>query len=135
MVEHVPKLSIRENTIISFTNDEVRHLIHPHTNALVVTLSVANGKVFHILINTRSFVDILFVSALRQMNVAGTATRPIKTLLYGFGGVRVYAEDAIQLLVTFGQHPTQVTQVVDLLLVDQTSAYNAIIGRPTLNAF
>ena len=30
MAEHVTKLSRRENTIISFTDDKVRRLIHPH---------------------------------------------------------------------------------------------------------
>ena len=63
MAEHVAKLSRRENTIISFTNDEVRQLIHSHTDALLVTLSVANEKVFCILIDLGSSVDILFTSA------------------------------------------------------------------------
>ena len=134
MVEHVAKLSGRENIVISFTDDEARRLIHPHMYALVVTLRVANEKVFRILIDTGSFVDILFVSAFHQMNVGGVTTRPIKTPLYGFGGERVYAEGAIQLPVTFGQRPAQVTQMVDFLLVNQPSAYNTIIGRPTLNA-
>ena len=62
MAEHVAKLSKRENIAIFFTNDEIRHLIHLHTDALVVTLSVANGKVFRILIDTGSSADILFVS-------------------------------------------------------------------------
>ena len=64
MIEHAAKLSKRENTVISFTDDEARHLIHPYTDALVATLSVANGKVFCILIDTRSSADILFASAL-----------------------------------------------------------------------
>ena len=51
MAEHVAKLSKRENTVISFTDDEARHLIHPHIDALVVMLSVANGKFFRILID------------------------------------------------------------------------------------
>ena len=134
MAEHVAKLSRRENTVLSFTNDEARRLIHPHMDALVVTFSVANGKVFHILINTGSSTDILFVSAFCQMNVGGATTRPIKTPLYWFGKERVYTEGAIQLPVTFGQRSAQVTQMVNFLLVDQPSAYNAIIGRPTLNA-
>ena len=82
MAEHVAKLSKRENTVISFTDDEARRLLHPHTDALVVTLSVANGKVFRILIDTGSSADILFTSAFRQMNVGGAKTRPIKTPLY-----------------------------------------------------
>ena len=84
MAEHVAKLSRRENTVISFTNDEARRLIHPHTDALVVTLSVANGKVFRILIDTGSSTNILFISAFRQMILKGATTRLIKTLLYGF---------------------------------------------------
>ena len=109
MAKHVAKLSKRENIVISFTNDEARRLIHPHTNALVVTLSVTNGKVFCILIDTGSLADILFASAFRQMIVGGAKTRPIKTPLYGFSGERVYAEGVIQLPVTFGVHPAKVT--------------------------
>ena len=46
----------------------------------------------------------------------------------------VYVEGAIQLPGTFAQFPVQITQMIDFLLVDQPSAYNAIIGRPTFNA-
>ena len=69
MAKHIVKLSKRENMVISFTDDEARRLIHPHMDSLVMTLSVANKKVFRILIYTRSSADILFVSAFRQMNV------------------------------------------------------------------
>ena len=31
-------------------------------------------------------------------------------------------------------HPTQITQMVDFLLVDQAFVYNAIIGRLTLKS-
>ena len=134
MAKHVAKLSRRENTVISFTNDEARRLIQPHTDALVVTLNIANEKVSHILIDTISSEDILFAFAFRQMNVGGTTTRPIKTPLYEFNGERVYAEGAIQLPVTFGQRPTRITQMVDFFLVDQPSAYHVIINLPTLNA-
>ena len=92
MAEHVAKLSKRENIVISFTDDEARRLVHPHTDALVVTLSVANGKVFCIQIDTGSSTDILFTSAFQKMNVGVEKIRPIKTLLYGFGGERVCAE-------------------------------------------
>ena len=60
-------------------------------------------------------MDILFAFAFRQMNVGGVTTRPIKTLLYGFGGERVYVEGAIQLLVTFDQCLAQTIQMIDFL--------------------
>ena len=105
-----------------------RCLIHPHTDALVVTLNVANGRVFWILIDIESSANILFTSAFHQMNVGGATPRPIKTLLYGVGRERVYVEGAIQLQVSIGQRPAQVTQTVDFLLVEQPFACNAIIG-------
>ena len=95
MAEHVAKLSRRENTVISFSDDEVKQLIHPHIDALVVTLNVANGKVFCILVDTGSSIDILFAFAFCQMNVGGTMTRPIKMPLYGFGREKVYRDGAI----------------------------------------
>ena len=91
MTEHVAKLSKRENTVISFINDEAQCLIHPHIGVLVVTLRVANGKVFHILIDTGNSTDILFAFAFCQMNVGGAKMRPVKTPLYRFGGERVFA--------------------------------------------
>ena len=63
VAEHVAKLSRRENTVISFIDDEARCLIHPYTDALVVTMSMASGNIFRILIDTGSSADILFVSA------------------------------------------------------------------------
>ena len=84
-----------ENTIISFTDDEARRLIHPHTSALVVILNVANGKVIRILIDTESSADILFTSAFSEMNMGDATIRLVKTLLYGFSGERVYVEGAI----------------------------------------
>ena len=46
MAKHVANLSKSESIIISFTDDEARQLIHPHIDALVVTLNVANRRVF-----------------------------------------------------------------------------------------
>ena len=112
MAKHVAKLSRKKNTIISFTDDEARQPIHPHIDALVVTFNIVNKKVFRVLIDTGS-------SAFYQMNVGGATIRPIKTPLYGFGRERVYVEGAIQLPVTFGQRPAQITQMVNFLLVDQ----------------
>ena len=62
MAEHMAKLSKKESPTISFMDDEARLLVHHHTDALVVTLKVANRRVFRILINTGSSADILFAS-------------------------------------------------------------------------
>ena len=42
---------------------------------------------------------------------------------------------AITLLVTVGDYPQQITKDVTFLVVNFSSAYNTIIGRPTLNSW
>ena len=48
--------------------------------------------------------------------------------LIGFIGMKVYPIGAITLLVTVEDYPQQVTKDVTFLVVDCSSAYNAIIG-------
>ena len=55
--------------------------------------------------------------------------------LVGFGGIRVYPLGAFTLPVTVGDYPQQITRDVTFLVVNCLSAYNAILGRPTLNSW
>ena len=58
---------------------------------------------------------------------------PTNAPLVGFGGTRVFLLGAVTLLVTVGDYPQQITRDVTFLVVDCLSAYNGILGRPTLN--
>ena len=53
----------------------------------------------------------------------------------GFRGTRVFPIGAITLSITIGDYPQQITKDVTFLVVDCSSAYNAILGRPTLNSW
>ena len=55
--------------------------------------------------------------------------------LVGFGGTKVYPFEAVTLPVTIGDYPQQITKDVTFLVVNCSSAYNAILGRPTLNSW
>ena len=55
--------------------------------------------------------------------------------LISFGGTRVYPLGTITLSVTVGDYPQQITKDVTFLVVDCLFAYNAILGRPTLNSW
>ena len=54
--------------------------------------------------------------------------------LYSFVGDEVKTEGYITLEVTFGTHPFEIRRSVEFLVIDKLGVYNAIIGRPTLNA-
>ena len=55
--------------------------------------------------------------------------------LVGFSGMKVQPVGTITLPVVVGTYPQQVTRNVSFLVVDCSSSYNAIIGRPTLNSW
>jgi len=60
---------------------------------------------------------------------------PTNAPLIGFKGTKVYPLSAVTLPVTIGDYPQQITKDVKFLVIDYLSAYNAILGRPTLNSW
>ncbi|XP_058111240.1 uncharacterized protein LOC131254266 [Magnolia sinica] len=97
-------------------------------------MTIANHKVYHILVDTGSSVDVIYSEAFERMKISRSCLRPMKTPLYGFAGERVISEGAISLLVIAGEGQHQVTLMVDFLIVNVPSVHNVILGRPSLNA-
>ncbi|XP_058103358.1 uncharacterized protein LOC131246909 [Magnolia sinica] len=123
----------KERYCISFTDEDARGIYHPHDDALVITLIIANRRVFHILVDTESSADMLFTQAFDRMTVERSTLRPVRTPLVRFSGGQILPEEIISLSLTAGNHPHQATTMVDFLIVDQSSVYNAILGRPSLS--
>ena len=61
--------------------------------------------------------------------------RPVCLPLIGFGGMKVQLVGTITLPVVVGSYPQQIIKEVNFLVVDCSSSYNAIIGRPILNSW
>ena len=55
--------------------------------------------------------------------------------LVDFGGSQVFPLGAVTLSVVVGDYPQQIIKDVTFLVVDCSSAYNAILGRSTLNSW
>ena len=58
---------------------------------------------------------------------------PVNTHLRGFSGEKVLPLGSIQLVLTLGEPPYQATITARFLIVDAPSAYNMLLGRPSLN--
>ena len=69
------------------------------------------------------------------MGINRARLTPTNTPLVGFGGTRVLPLGAITLSVTVGDYPQQILQDVTFLVVNCSSTYNGILGRPTLNSW
>ena len=85
------------------------------------------------LIDNGSSADILYYPTLQQMRLGRNQLRPMNSRLVGFGGMKVQLVDTITLPIVVGAYPQQIAKEVNFLVVDCSSSYNAIIGRPTLN--
>ena len=68
------------------------------------------------------------------MGIKKEKLEPVNAHLRGFSGERVQPLGSIQLVLTLGDPSCQATKVVRFLIVDAPSAYNILLGRPSLNA-
>ena len=67
------------------------------------------------------------------MRLGRDQLRLVNSSLVGFGGMEVQPVCTITLLVVMRAYAQQIAKEVNFLVVDCSSSYNAIIGRPTLN--
>ena len=121
--------------MIGFMEEVARCLHHPHNNALMVSIQVRDYNTHRVLIDNGSFVDILYYPTFQQMRIDRDRLVLANTPLVGFRGTRVYPLGTVTLLIMVGDYPQQTTKDVTFLMVDYSSAYNAIIGHPTLNSW
>ncbi|KAL0444138.1 UNVERIFIED_CONTAM: hypothetical protein Slati_2136500 [Sesamum latifolium] len=69
------------------------------------------------------------------MQLGDVPLEAVDTSLYGFAGEVVHPRGMISLPLTLGIPPVRKTCLLKFLVVGIPSAYNVILGRPTLNAF
>uniref|UniRef100_A0A2N9IPA1 Uncharacterized protein n=1 Tax=Fagus sylvatica TaxID=28930 RepID=A0A2N9IPA1_FAGSY len=86
-----------------------------------------------VLIDNGSSADIIYLPAYQQMKIDKEQLKPIDIPLVGFTGDKVKPLGVVSLIIEAGTYPKQVRTSVEFLVVDCPSAYNVIIGRPTLN--
>jgi hypothetical protein len=132
-VQKPPKSRKHEAQVIGFSNDDYAGISLPHTDALVLSLAIANHKIHRILIDTGSSADILYRSAFELMKIDQNKVIPARHSLVGFIGEQVLPLESIELPVMAGAYPRQRTVMVRFLITDQPSAYNVILGRTALN--
>ncbi|GAV88809.1 hypothetical protein CFOL_v3_32230 [Cephalotus follicularis] len=100
----------------------------------MITLLVELFTVKRVLLDSGSSIEILYKPAFDQLRIPEDQLKSVKTPLIGFAGETVLPLGSIDLSVIAGSSPCQTMVQMTFLVVDTPSPYNAIIGRPGLNA-
>ena len=77
--------------------------------------------------------SVVYYLAFQQMKIDKERLLLSKTPLVGFNDTKVFPIGSITLPMTTSTYPQQLTKEITFLVVNYSSAYNTIIGRPTLN--
>ncbi|RRT67715.1 hypothetical protein B296_00017273 [Ensete ventricosum] len=94
---------------------------------------MANAYVKRVMIDTGSLTDILYFDAFQKLGLTDRYLATLTSTLTGFTGDSVFPLGVTTTPVMFGGEPKLKTLMVSFMVVKLPSAYNAIIGRPTLN--
>ncbi|XP_073152356.1 uncharacterized protein [Henckelia pumila] len=129
------QLSCPTDPNISFGREDLKDVVLPHNDPLLVTLTIANYDVARIFVDTGSLVNIIFKETLDQMKLEGFELDPITTELYGFTGHALQPLGQIVLPLSLGSGEQRVTKMACFTVVDASSSFNGILGRPALSDF
>ena len=116
-----------------FRGKDATQFSSPHNDPLVVKMKIVGAIVRRILVDTGSSVDIITWDCLKRLSHPGRNLVPMANPVLGFGGQEVNPTGVIRLPVRFGNKSKFKSLEIAFLAVDVPTAYNVIIGRPTLH--
>ncbi|XP_021771722.1 uncharacterized protein LOC110735851 [Chenopodium quinoa] len=105
----------------------------PHDDPIVIECKVANQRVGKIIIDTGSSSDLISHKCLTKLKYRPESIQLVSHPLVGFGGGGVYPISQVDLPVRLGEKGEGRHMVIRFLVAEELTAYNMILGRPTLN--
>ncbi|KAL0340503.1 UNVERIFIED_CONTAM: hypothetical protein Sradi_4567100 [Sesamum radiatum] len=120
---------------ISFNSQDMDPMRNQNSDALVISATLANFLVKKVLVDSGSSADIMFYDAYVQLGIDNAQLRKVNTSLTGFSGEMIEPLEEVMLPLSLGSLPKRSTKMVKFLVVKAPSAYNIILGRPSLNLF
>ncbi|KAL0324916.1 UNVERIFIED_CONTAM: hypothetical protein Sradi_5060900 [Sesamum radiatum] len=120
---------------IAFSRQDLDPMRNHNNDALVISVTPSNFWVKKVLVDSRSSADIIFYDVYVQLRVDNTQLRKVNTPITDFSGEMIEPLREVTLPLSLGSYPKRSTKMVKFLVVKVSSAYNIILGRPSLNLF
>ena len=95
---------------------------------------VANNNVHQILVDNESSIDILYYQAFQKMGLKNSNLRPSPNSIYSFIGDSITPMGVVTLPMIVGEYPRESCLMANFLVIDQPSAFNTLLDRPSLSA-
>ncbi|XP_016164289.1 uncharacterized protein LOC107606785 [Arachis ipaensis] len=118
---------------ISFTKEDAQEITSGHDDPVVITMILTNVNLHRTLVDQRSSADILFKPTFDKLRLDEKELKYYPNTLFGLGDTPIKPLGFISLHTTFGKGLKSKTLIIDYIVADVASAYNALIGRTTLN--
>ncbi|GMN25884.1 hypothetical protein TIFTF001_040784 [Ficus carica] len=116
--------------IISLHEKKATKLCRSHDVALVITLLIANCQVGRILVDNGSSADILFLTALKEMDISKSQIEKAAMTLVGFNGKSTQVVGKIQLHVFVGGE----NKLTTFFVMDSASIYIIILSHQWIHS-
>jgi len=119
--------------VLVFTKADLQDVV-PHDNdTVVISIVTAGRKVHRVLVDQGSSADVMFWTTFNKLQLSPDMLRPYTGCLYGFARDQVEVRGHLDLRTTFTDGNASRTENIRYLVVNAPSAYNMLLGRPTLN--
>ena len=116
--------------VIAFKERATIDPIKPLNDLLVTELTIQNIDVAKILVDTGSSVDIIFKNTLERVEINPSEIAEDPNPIVGLSREATMTLGTINLSVKAGS----MTKIVEFLVIDRPTSYNAIVGTPWLNS-
>ncbi|KAL0696229.1 hypothetical protein Bca4012_063409 [Brassica carinata] len=114
--------------VISFKDRATTDLAKPHSDLLVIELTIQDIDVARVLVDTGCSANIIFKSTLERMEIDLRAIAEDPKPLFGLSGDATMTHGSISLLV----RAWSIVKITEFLVVHRPTSYNAIVGTIVL---
>ena len=127
------RIDVAFDVDLVFTKADLQDVV-PHDNdPVVISVVTAGRKVHRVLVDQGSSADVMFWTTFNKLQLSPDMLRPYGGCLYGFARDQVEVRGHLKLRTTFTDGIASRTESIRYLVVNASSAYNMLLGRPTLN--
>jgi len=118
---------------LCFTKVDLRDVVPHEDDPIVISVVIVGRRVHKVLIDQESSTNVMFWAAFNKLQLSPDQLRPYDGYLFGFAGDQVEVKGHVEFRTTFSYGTSSRTISIRYLVVNATSSYNMLLGRPALN--